>query len=505
MLAYSPNGMSMWDTWCIEHEGVVHAFYLQRLTPGSSRNQPDEDFIGHAVSADLIHWEECELALPPGEPGGLDDMQAWTGCVYKCGEKFHMYYTMRSTRDGGAGQYIGLAISDDLYHWERYSGNPIISPDKRWYISHYNPLDRGTVDARDLIIVRHPDDTKWLGYFAARIQAKEMAQSSVIAAAQSTDLIHWEQLPPAFVPKKYACIELPDVYEIDGKWYMTCLAGNTYGNRGIYSDPYVTNGTIYAVADNPEGPFEELDDDNVLIGGNVTSGYSCRTFMFNNERYLLYTEPSMVSQTAYSTLSPPTLVKSVDGGKLRTYYSNRTQVWRKKQLIGENDSYQIMLQPYCHPAWALRAGNWQVKDGVYTGESKTGYQTADICDASYNMEMEANFTIHSGAGAGFIIRQDKSQDFVWNAMAFYLDAECNSVLTANLLDFTPTCRRKFNIATGREYHIRVCVRNPRIEIFIDDELVLQTAANFPEMQKPSLGLLVDRGNVSVKNIKAYEL
>lgn len=505
MLTYRPDGMSMWDTWCIEHDGRVHAYYLQRLSPNSTRSQADEDWIGHAVTSDLIHWEERGLAFPPGEPGSLDDMQPWTGCVYKCGDRFHMYYTMRSTRDGGAGQRIGLAVSSDLDHWERYPGNPVISPDERWYIGHGKPLKRGTVDCRDLVIVEHPEGSRWLGYYAARVPAGEMAESSVIAAVQSTDLIHWERLPPAFAPRKYACLEVPDVFPMAGRWYMTCLTGNTYGNRGIYSDPHLTNATIYAVSDRPEGPFAEIDGDNVLIGGNTTSGYSCRSVMFKGVRYLLYTEPSTISQTAFSTLSPPTLLRTTPDGRLRACYSERTQAWRKRPLVEAGALFQLGAQPHCHPAWALTAGKWELRSGAYHGSSRTGWQIADLIDSPLDFEAEAMVTLESGAACGLALRPNKELDFTGPAMVFGLDAVEQTVFAANLTDFTYAGKRSFAVETGRAYHVRVCVRRPRIEIFVDDVLVLQTAATFPDSPAPALGLFVDRGNAVIRDVQAYEL
>ncbi len=62
---------------------------------------------------------------------------------------------------------------------------------------------------------------------------------------------------------------MPDVYQIDGTWYLTCLTGNRYGNRGFFSDPTVVLGTIYAVAERAEGPYHMHPDDNVLLGADL--------------------------------------------------------------------------------------------------------------------------------------------------------------------------------------------------------------------------------------------
>ena len=39
---YRPDGLSLWDTWYLVHEGVAHMFYLQRYLPGT--NRPESDF-----------------------------------------------------------------------------------------------------------------------------------------------------------------------------------------------------------------------------------------------------------------------------------------------------------------------------------------------------------------------------------------------------------------------------------------------------------------------------
>ncbi|MBE0697053.1 MAG: glycoside hydrolase family 68 protein, partial [Anaerolineaceae bacterium] len=293
-LDYYPQGMSMWDTWGIAHGGAAHMFYLQFYGKDSTRDTNDANWLGHAVSPDLLHWEDKGLSIGPGPAGGAEDMQPWTGCVVEHASTFYFFYTMRSTSDQGYGQKIGLATSADLQHWTRYAGNPLLVPDDRYYVSYEHPLPKNTVDCRDMVIIPNPNGSGWLGYFAARVKASPaaqtlaaqpavaqtlaaqpaVAQTAAIGLARSNDLIHWEQLPPAFVPGNISAIEVPDVFFLDGRWYMTCLTGNRYGNRGIFSDPSVILGTIYAVADQAEGPYHMLPGDNVLLGGQTHSGYT---------------------------------------------------------------------------------------------------------------------------------------------------------------------------------------------------------------------------------------
>jgi beta-fructofuranosidase len=163
MLGYKPQGMEMWDAWCIEHEDKLHMLHLQFLSPDSSRSQWEAHCLGHAISDDLLHWEEQELALAPGEAGSLDDLQPWTGCMYKHEDIFYLYYTMRSSRNDAKEQHIGLATSVDMKTWHKYPGNPVISPDPRWYVDRDQPLPGGVVDCRDLVILESPDGEGWYG------------------------------------------------------------------------------------------------------------------------------------------------------------------------------------------------------------------------------------------------------------------------------------------------------------------------------------------------------
>ena len=507
-IGYRPRGMSMWDPWYIQHQGAVHMFYLQRLAKGSDRPQPEEDWLGHASSPDLIHWTEHALALPPGEPGALDDLQPWTGCVVEHAGRFYHFYTMRAKADlgFGASQRIGLALSDDLEHWERYSGNPVIVPDSRWYYSHDHPLPRGAsdhqVDCRDLLVVRDPSGDGWYGFFAARIPAEELSETSVVAVAHSRDLLHWEQLPPAFTPRKYACVEMHDVFPLDGRWYMTCLTGTFYGNRGLYSDPNCIRGTIYAVADQPQGPYHEIEGDNVLLAGDASSIYSCRSLMFEGQRHMMCAEPSLVG---LDTLSPPMVLKTTSDGRLRATYSPRTQAWRKATLIAPQSAPPIAKQPYSAWHWQYPAGRWRQDGQRYVGESRTGWQLADMGVGAGDVEMEARITLRQGAAAGFAYRVNTALDWSVKDIVFALDAEEQVLFSACVPLYDNVHRRQFPVRLGQTYHVRVRIRRPRFEVYVDDVLVLQFAMTIDDPVAPSVALYVDRGQVEITDLAVYAL
>ena len=483
---YKPKDLSMWDTWCVEAGDTVHMYHLQFLEPDA--NIPC-DFLGHAVSKDLINWQECYYPLGPNTDGTDDDMQPWTGCTIYYDNKFYMYYTMRSKKFSATRQKIGLAISDDGYKFTRYEGNPVIEPDIRWY--NNDPSVCGCIDCRDLILVKYED--YWLGYYAARVHGDSPTATSTVACVKSYDLFHWEHLPPVFTPKKYACIEVPDVYYLNGRWYLTLLAGNSYGNRGIYSDSNIFSGTIYAVSDSPLGPFVELDN-NVLIGGGITCGYSCRSIMFKGKRYVIYTQKSASGDNLNAVVSRPYLLDTDEMGHLLLKYPSDIS----EAKIGKEVDIDIDLRPMCsHPAWNFNEGTWSVAGNSCVGSADRGWQTAQILNGSKSMEIEADITLLDGYACGLTIRPNKDAMFGLYDLGILMDAKDSKIFFTSLHFFNYENARDFPVEYGRTYHFHIVKNEEHIDIFIDGVLYIQMSYRLPVDAPIGIGVLVDRGNAKI--------
>lgn len=496
---YSPRGLYVWDAWYMPRANEVHVYHLQRNRPGADVPPGVEDWLGHAVSRDLVHWEERPPAFGPAAGNPADDCQPWTGCALWHDGKGYLYYTMRGSADSARLQKIGLATATDPDRWERHRGNPIIAPDPRWYATAERPVP-GIIDCRDLIVVPNPRGG-WLGFYATRVPAAELPQTSAIACVRSSDLIHWEQLPPAFVPGNYACVEVPDVFELGGRWFLTCLAGHFYGNRGFWKDPHLVCGTMYAVADRPEGPYRELDD-NALVAARTTAPLSCRSVLFEGRRYLLYTDRERIGRTdagdmTFGTLTTPKELRT-DGGRLLAAYCPRIECDVEAELIGSGvppiaDSSRLWGQ-----IWQMPSARWSWDGGV-TGECTSGWGVSHFAQRAESFIFEATVTIEQGAAAGLAIRI--TDNMAGAVVALEAGEQTVSYYEAPAFDFAE--KRRTPVPRRKPLHLRVVNRREHVEVYVNDDLRL--AFSRYRGIGGQVGLFVDRGRARFEGIRLRTL
>lgn len=104
--------------YVIEHDGDLYLFYVEVVAGGYR--------IFAAHSADGTEFERIGdgPVLDVGEPQHWDSFTVTTPKVFRDGRRFVMLYAGDADRiDDPTG--IGIALSDDLLHWERHPGNPV--------------------------------------------------------------------------------------------------------------------------------------------------------------------------------------------------------------------------------------------------------------------------------------------------------------------------------------------------------------------------------------------
>ncbi|WP_424532751.1 family 43 glycosylhydrolase [Sphaerisporangium viridialbum] len=239
----SSSGVPTGDAIPFEHQGTTHLFFLS--SPPDTLDYPDRvrTTWQHVASEDLATWRELPPALEPGPPGSVDGDGVWTGSVIERDGTFHLFYT--GHRVGVRNpQSICLATSTDLVTFTKHEGNPILLP----------PPGCEPVDWRDPYVFFNEAESRYWMVIAARLAEGPRWRRGCLMLATFDDLLTWTvEQEPLYVPGSTYCPECPEMWELDGRWYL------------VYSRFSEHVGTIYRVADDPRGPFRAPADDE--LGG----------------------------------------------------------------------------------------------------------------------------------------------------------------------------------------------------------------------------------------------
>jgi beta-fructofuranosidase len=230
--------------------------------------------IGHAVSKDLKTWTVLPDALQPSHdnPDAFDNYTTWTGSIIKHQNLWYMFYTGSMKQEKGLIQRIGLATSNDLVHWQKYSQQPLIEADPEWY---------------ELLALQSWHDQAWRdpwvfqdetglfhAYVTARVKDGTADARGIVGHAVSKDLLEWRVLAPITEPGEFGHMEVPQLVKIGDRYYLLFTVGHgQYSSARKARGVALETGTHYLVGDNPLGPFRYLTD-SFLSGDEHGSLYS---------------------------------------------------------------------------------------------------------------------------------------------------------------------------------------------------------------------------------------
>lgn len=505
---YAPPGVYLWDTWFMPQQDQVHCFHLvsPELRPDADSHGRDWRWIGHAVSHDLVSWETLSPALGPDETNPQDNGQPWTGCALWHAGRGYLFYTMHPLGGMLEEDRIGLATSADGIHWQRWPSNPVITPDERWYATLQGPVP-GSQRCRDLSIIADPEGG-WFGFYAARLNERgELPELNCVACVHTDDLVHWQHRPPAFTPRKYCTSEVTEVFRLDGRYYLTLLTGHNYGNRGLFRDPYVTTGTIYAVSERPEGPYEEPTN-NILLGANQFGPLSARTVEFEGQRWLFYSDHERYGATdsGHSVLTgtlttPKRLV--VQGERLAALYCDRIERRVTTELAGPQHPPGWLPGP-ARPGFPEPLPHWQDEpDGSVVGDIRSGVDERIAYGTLDDGILEVEITLERGK-AGLAFRLDQGGFWQGFGGSVVLDAYGQVIEYQEEADFDIYREtRRVLVRRGVPMHLRVVLRREHIEAYLDDVLYL----SFPRYRYGigGFGLVIDRARAIFRGLRVRRL
>lgn len=184
-----PNGL----VW---YRGYYHAFFQH------NPYAPKWDTMhwGHAISKDLLHWEEKEIALFP-DKDYENEGGCFSGSAIEKDGRLYLFYTSVSKE---LGQTQSVAYSDDGFTFTKYEGNPVID--------HF-PAD-GSKDFRDPKVLAYGDH-----YIMVLGSCKD--GHGRVLMYESFDLLHWEYAGILYESDSYTePIECPDFFPLDGKYVL---------------------------------------------------------------------------------------------------------------------------------------------------------------------------------------------------------------------------------------------------------------------------------------------
>ena len=194
----------------IFYKGKYHFFYQYNPYYGFW----DYMHWGHAVSEDLIHWEYLPVALAPSE--AYDDHMrggCFSGSAVEHDGKLFLMYTGVTNEGRGFEQVQCIAYSEDGVHFEKYEGNPVLTP----------PEGVPSHQFRDPKVWKHGD----LFYMVCGASRSMICGPNELMCAQallyrSPDMLHWEYVNVLAESRgEYGYMwECPDLFPLGDKYVL---------------------------------------------------------------------------------------------------------------------------------------------------------------------------------------------------------------------------------------------------------------------------------------------
>jgi len=262
---FSLPGRYFNDHCLLRFQGRWHFFAIVGDRPQAqpSSLRPAETSFAHASAEDLTGpWQV--------HPEVLEICGRWPELTHVCapyiiahkGEFFMLYCAL----DDQGMQRLCLAVSSDLFDWQRYPGNPVIVPSVFW--SKWPGFGLTVPDGssfggcRDPHVIQLPDG-RFTAYWVSRLQDKFGENLCCVAASISHDLYHWQEVGPILAMKAWHRpltleVESPCVVYKDNRFWL-------FFKHGWW--------TYFAVSENP---FDFWGSEAIRLGYCHAAEVFCR-------------------------------------------------------------------------------------------------------------------------------------------------------------------------------------------------------------------------------------
>lgn len=191
-----PNGPAEFDA-----TACMNPFVLRRgdeywlYYAGGDKKGHRHICLATARVGNIHEWERKGSLLERGAAGAFDDSWMVLPCVHRVGNLWHLYYTGRSSVGGGGLQNfhgIGLAQSEDLIHWKKFSDEAVLLGDGFPQFAGNAGIAGG---GRIVEVVDAAGDKTYRMHYTLAVgtpsKDRIVDQHKVAVIAHSHDGIHW--------------------------------------------------------------------------------------------------------------------------------------------------------------------------------------------------------------------------------------------------------------------------------------------------------------------------
>ncbi len=489
----------MWDSWIyVQNENTYHLFYLETV-------DRIYDHIGHAVSTDLINWEELRSISVSGAPGSWNSRITLTGMVTPFQGKYYMLLGGYAPENPDkAIEIIGRYVSDDLENWQEDKSFPLLKPSFPYMTECDISCD--CRHWRDLSL-SYDQNNQWFdGYLMTKVKPVSPDDfGTAVGHIRSRDLVHWEMLEPIARQKHFYNMEVPEVFEFNGRYYLTFSTNSLTGLKINSSRGTALRGTFYLTSSSRNGPFT-LPPDPFLIGSGHGhwESYVGRTLEQDDQR-ILYHHMGNPFEVRPAWGTPKKLASDSEGNLHLEYLPVLQKMENGKSFplkthIETGDRQDLI-------------GYWKRNNKDYFGKNYLAGTSCRIADDVDNCHFKVDLFPEGNGMFGIIFRQSEYQ-----AGAFILDLEHQSIFVGNA-DIPPD----YNYAHGMfgwdfcihdqtqlpemikgKYELRIFLRNEFCEVYVND--IWCFSATLPKLAScGALSLYVERGEAHFENLHLAQL
>ena len=190
---------------------------------------------GHAVSDDLITWEECPVAIGPD-----DELSCNSGSAFVHDGKIWLFYTSVSE---DYREKICAAFSEDGISFTKCSGNPLVT----------SPFENES-RFRDPFVMRFGNSFRMFVGTGKEGIAK-------VLQYESDDLTNWRYKGELLSDGRFGgIVEAPNIVEVDGKWVFIIQSEKHYPTKVLFATGEFDGENF--VFDDKDDPFKSVDTGN---------------------------------------------------------------------------------------------------------------------------------------------------------------------------------------------------------------------------------------------------